>query len=130
MIKKIENIQQLRTEINLLKASARQQELRLKNDVKEIREELKPENLIWNSLSSLTGVHINKSEFFRDGIAYGISLIIQRFFLKTEKKMENKVYGFVDMLFEKVKSIVNKFTNQETRQSERREEKEDFIPGE
>ena len=129
-MKKIENIHQLRAEIDRLKIAAKQQEAQLRNDVKEIREDLKPENLLWNSLSSLTGIKINKNEFFKDGIAYGLSLIIQRYILKTEKKMENKVYDFVDGLFDRVKNIVSKFTNHDARRSERKEAKEDFIPGE
>ena len=129
-MKKIENIEQLRAEIERLKIIATQQEKQLKNDFKEIREDLRPENLLWNTLSSLTGIKMSKNEFFKDGIAFGLSLILQRFVLKTEKKVEGKVYDFVDTIFERVKNLVNKFTNHDAKRSERREEKEDFIPGE
>jgi hypothetical protein len=129
-MKKIENIHELRAEIDRLKVVTKEQERLIKNEFKEIREDLKPENILWNSLSSITGIKMNKNEFFKDGIAYGLSLIIQRFILKTEKKVENKVYDFVDTIFERVKNIVNRFTNHDAKREERKEAKEDFIPGE
>ncbi|MCX6292209.1 MAG: hypothetical protein NT126_10660 [Bacteroidetes bacterium] len=129
-MKKIENLHELRAEISRMKGVAKQQELQIKKDLSEIRDDLRPENILWNSLSSLTGIKINRNEFLKDGIAYGISLFIQRFILKTEKKMENKVYDFMDSLFERVKSFVNKFTGADAKRSERNEGKDDFIPGE
>ncbi len=129
-MKKIENTGDLRSEIARLKIVAKQQELKIKSDLKEIREDLKPENLLWNSFSSLTGIKVNKNEFFKDGIAYGLSLILQRFVLKTEKKVEGKVYDFVDTIFDRLKNLVNKFTNHDAKRSERQEANDDFIPGE
>src|SRR6185369_12539978 len=93
---KIENLDQLRAEIRRMKSLAKLQEQQIKNDVQGIREDLKPENIFWNAITSLTGIKMNKSEFFQDGIAYGLSLLLQRFVLKTEKKVESKVYDFVD----------------------------------
>jgi len=129
-MKKIENLEQLRVEITRLKVVAKQQEAQLKNDVKEIREDLKPENILWNAISSWTGIKVNRNEFFKDGIAYGLSLIVQRFILKTEKKVEEKAYDFVDGIFDRVKNVVNRFTNHEAKREQRKSEKEDFIPGE
>jgi len=129
-MKRIENVEQLRAEISRLKIVAKQQEAQLRSDVSEIREDLKPENLLWNSLTSLTGIKVNRNEFFKDGIAYGLSLIIQRYILKTEKKLESKAYDFVDGIFDRVKNIVSKFTNHDAKRGERREAKDDFIPGE
>lgn len=126
----IENIVQLRSEIGRLKKVAKEQEQVIKNDIKEIRENLRPENIFWNSLSSFTGIKMNKEEFFKDGIAYGLSLILQRFILKTEKKVENNVYDFVDSIFDRVKNLVHKFSGSEARRSERKEASEDYVPGE
>jgi len=120
---KIENVEQLRAEIARLKIVAKQQEGQLKNDLKEIREDLKPGNLLWNALSSITGIKMSKSEFFKDGIIYGLSIILQRFILKTEKKVEYKAYDFVDSIFERVKNMVNKFTSQDAKRDERNEER-------
>ena len=124
-MKKIENLDQLRSEITRLKINVKQQEGQLKNDLKGIREDLKPGNLVWNALSSLTGIKMSKSEFFKDGIVYGLSLILQRFILKTEKKVEHQAYDFIDSIFDRVKNLVNKFTNQDAKRSERHEERKD-----
>lgn len=129
-MQQIENLEQLRSEISRVKAIAKNQERQIKNDLKDIREDLKPENILWNAVSSFTGIKINKNDFFKDGIAYGLSLIIQRYILKTEKKVENKIYTAVDSIFERVKSFVNKFTSAEAKRSERKEEREDFFTNE
>jgi hypothetical protein len=129
-MKQIENIEQLRSEIGRVRTLAKKQELQIKSDLKSIREDLKPENIFWNSVSSLTGFKINKNELFKDGIAYGLSLIVQRYVLKTEKKMENKIYNVVDSIFDRVKSFVNKFAGAEAKRNERKQEKEDFFTNE
>lgn len=118
---KMENVNQLHAEIARLKKIAKVQEQQIKSDLKEIREDLRPEAIFWNTLSSVTGIKMNKSEFFKDGIVYGISMMVQRFVLKTEKKMENKAYDFVDSIFERVKNLVNKFTNADAKRGERKE---------
>lgn len=129
-MKKIETISHLRAEIARVQIVAKEQEQLIKNDLKEIREGLKPENIFWNALSSFTGIKMSKAEFFKDGIAFGLSLILQRFVLKTEKKIENKVYDFIDSLFDRVKSMVNKFSGSEAKRSERKEAEENIVPGE
>ena len=91
---KIENAEQLRTEIYRLKNIASQQQEQIKNDVKAIREDLKPENIIWNTLSSITGIKINKSDFFKEGIAVGIYVLIQRFILKKERNIQKENLNF------------------------------------
>ena len=128
---KINNITELRAEILRLQKQENEQREKLKNGVKEIREELKPAHLLMNFVSSLFGVRIEKNEFLKDGIAYGISLIIQRYILKTEKKFEQKIYDWVDVMFGRIKHFMNHFTNQEERRNARKEkEEEPFIPGE
>jgi hypothetical protein len=121
---KIENLEQLRAEISRMKTVAKNQEAVIKSDLKNIREDLKPGNIFKNIISSLTGIRLNKDDFFKDGIAYGLSLIIQRYILKTEKKMENKIYSVVDSIFDRVKNFVNKFTTADAKRSERNEEKD------
>ena len=118
---KIENMEQLQSEIKRLRAISKQQELQIKNDLLEVREDLKPRNILLNAVSSISGVNMNKKDFFQDGIARGISIFIQRFILKAEKKMENKIYDFVDTVLEKLKATVNKYTGPEAKRDERRE---------
>ena len=118
---KIENIQQLRYEISHLRNVAKKQEQQIKNDLQGIKEDLKPANLVWSTLSSITGIKMNRSEFFKDGIAFGISMLLQRFVLKTEKKMEHIIYDFVDSLINRIKKYMEKFTNPEAKRKEREE---------
>ena len=128
---RINNITELRAEILRLKKTEQEQKEKIKNDIGEIREELKPANILMGAVSSLFGVHIEKNEFLKDGIAYGISLIIQRYILKTEKKIEKKIYDWVDTMFERVKHFMKHFT-EPSKHSEARKEKEEepFVPGE
>lgn len=116
---KIENISQLKFEIDRLKRNAKDQELTLRNDLSALKEDIKPVNLILNGVSSLTGININKNDFFKDGIAYGLSLLFQRFVLKSEKKFEGKIYSFVDSIFERANSFMHKHTNSEAKRKDR-----------
>jgi len=118
---KIENMDQLQSEIKRLRVISKQQEIQIKDDLMEIREDLKPHNIFLNALSSILGINLKKKEFFQDGIARGISVFIQRFILKAERKMENKIYDFVDTVLEKLKDVVNKFAGPEAKRRERRE---------
>lgn len=116
---KIENIQQLRYEISHLRNIAKKQEEQIKNDLQGIKEDLKPANLVWSALSSITGIKMNRSEFFKDGFAFGLSMLLQRFVLKTEKKVEHLIYDFIDSLVNRIKHYTDKFTNPEAKRKER-----------
>ena len=116
---KIENMQQLRLEITRLRGEVKKQEAQVKNDLREVREELKPANLVWSALSSITGIKMNRNEFFKDGFAFGMSMLLQRFVLKTEKKVEHLIYEFIDSLVNRIKHYTDKFTNPEARRQER-----------
>jgi hypothetical protein len=126
----IENIHQLRDEIKRLREQSKQQELLIKDDLREVREDLKPQNILWSALSSITGIKTDRSEFFKNGIAYSVSILIRRFILKTERKAEHAFYGVVDDLFERIKKFINKFGGSEARKAERNEAREDFTAGE
>ena len=118
---KIENLGQLQAEIKRLRTLKKLKEIQIKNDLLEIREDLKPKNIFLNALSSVSGIKINKKEFFQDGIAKGISVLIQRVILRMENKIESKIYDFVDTALDKVKNLVNKFAGHDAKRSERRE---------
>jgi hypothetical protein len=122
---KIKNIEHLEAEIERLRLLSKSQEQQLKKNLMEIREDLRPENILMNFISSLTGIRFEKKEFFKNGIAYALSFIIQRFVLKTEKKIEEKAYDFLDSLFEKIKSFMGKHTSHEAKREERKENKEE-----
>ncbi|MBK8846214.1 MAG: hypothetical protein IPO27_06450 [Bacteroidetes bacterium] len=116
---KIENLMQLQLEISRLKGVAKDQEKQLKKDLLEIKEDLKPANIIMNGISSFTGIKLNNKDFLKEGFAYGISLLLQRFVLKTERKVEDKIYHLVDSVFERLQSFLQKHTHAEAKRKER-----------
>lgn len=119
---KIANIDQLQAEIRRLKSVEAEQLAAIKKDVRDVRESLRPENILVNALSSMTGIKINKSEFLKNGIAMGLSLVLQRFVFKTETSIEKKVYGWLDKLFDQVKYYTNKYSSAGSVRSEKIEE--------
>jgi len=123
-MKKIETREQLQAEISRLETLAKNQEEDLRKQLREVRNQFRPENMAINALSSLTGIKINKNEFLKNGIAVGLSLVLQRFIFKTETNLERKIYSWVDELFDKVKSIINKFSKTGAVGSERIEKEE------
>jgi hypothetical protein len=122
---KIENAEQLRAEINRLQTEVKEKELKLRSDLMHMKDQLKPENILMNSITSLTGVRVDKSEFFKNGLAMGISLVLQRFVFKTESTIERKVYSWIDEIFDRVKNYINKFSNRGNVGSEKIEIPED-----
>jgi len=122
---KIKNLEQLNAEIIRLREISKKQEAQLKNSLKELKEDLKPENILLNGLSSISGIRFNDKNFWKDGILYGISMLVQKFVFKTERKIEGRIYDFLDNIFLKIKSFMGKHTSQEAKREQRREEKED-----
>ncbi|HRH64991.1 MAG TPA: hypothetical protein PLU53_01710 [Bacteroidia bacterium] len=124
-MKKIENSEQLRAEIARLEELAKSQEQGLRVQIRGLREEFRPANMVMNAVSSMTGIKINKNEFLKNGLAFGLSMVLQRFVFKTETSFERKIYGWVDELFDKVKSVINKFSTAGSVGSERIEKDKD-----
>lgn len=106
----IRSLKELQGRIRQLKSEATEQEQRIRGDYERIKEEFRPENILVNALGKLTGININKSEFFRNGIAVGISLVLKRFIFKTESSFEKKAYSWIDSFFDRIRNVANKFT--------------------
>ncbi|MFM2136347.1 MAG: hypothetical protein RL021_1747 [Bacteroidota bacterium] len=106
----IRSLEELRGRIRQLKSEASEQELQIRSDYDRIKEEFRPENILMNALAKMTGININRSEFFRNGIAVGISLVLKRFIFKTENSFEKKVYSWIDSFFDRIRDVANKFT--------------------
>ena len=119
---KIENVAQLHAEMARLKGKVKEQEKELRNEIMAISERLRPVNLLVSTLSNFTGVKMTGKEFMKDGMAIGLALLAQRFILKTERKLEHKVYDFIDSLMDKVRVFMEKFVGPNARKSERRQE--------
>ena len=125
----IENTRELHAEIRRLQDVAKDQEQRLKNDFLEAKEALKPENIILNLVSSVLGIKMEGKEFFRDNIMQGVYTLFQRMVLKTEKKVEDGIYSFIDELVEKIRKFLHRFVSHEAKREARQEEREDSVPG-
>jgi ribosome-associated translation inhibitor RaiA len=122
---KIKNVAELRAEIKKLEELSARQKEQIKSDVSNLKESFRPANLLAGIISELTGVNIDKKNFIRDGFAYTLSLIIQQFILKTEKKFEHTIYSFIDTVIDKIRNMVSSHTNPEAKRREREESNEE-----
>ena len=104
----ITNINELRSEISRLRAVADEQEQLIRRDASAIRENLKPMNLLMNTVSALTGVQLSKSTFVNNGFVFGISLMMQRLLLKTENQVADKVHRWTEALIGKINDFMTK----------------------
>src|SRR6478736_1995843 len=105
IMSRINNISELRAEIARMKKLSGEQKQQIKNDVNEIGEALKPSNLFFSFLSSVSGIKVEKNEFLKNGIAFGIALLIQRYVLKTNRG--HKVLEWLDSVINKIKDFMN-----------------------
>jgi hypothetical protein len=110
---KINDINGLRAEITRLKEQSKQQEQLIRKDLVQIKEDLKPGNLLMNMVSSATGVKMERNELLKNGLAIGLTVFLRRIMLRTESKVEEKVYEYVDRFSDKLKSIISSFGNKE-----------------
>lgn len=107
--KRIHNRAQLRHRLNQLNEQLPDQEEKVKAQFENFRSSLSPQNILIHSLSSITGIQINKKEFLREGAIAGIGLLFQRFVSKSESTIEKKVYHVIDLLFKKIDDLVHRF---------------------
>ena len=108
---KINSREDLRKEIRRLSAACEQNEKQIRADFSSLTEELQPKHLVISLLSSLTGIRISKDDFLRNGIFIGLGLLAQKFLLKKELHLEQKIYGWMDGIFEKIRHYTHKFNN-------------------
>lgn len=109
--KRIHNRTQLRQRLETLREGIPQQEEKIRSNYNEFKSSLSPQNLLIHSLSSITGVNINKKEFLREGVMTGLGLILQRAIFKTESAVEKKVYHVIDLLFKKIDELIHRFAS-------------------
>jgi hypothetical protein len=102
--KKIENVKELRAEIARLKALADLQEQKIDYNFQQVKESLSPQNIIKNFFISLTGKNSEGQNILLRAINFGISLFLQRMAIRTEHKIEEKI-------FEAITSVVDRFKN-------------------
>jgi hypothetical protein len=122
---KIENIHQLRAEIARMEGVCKQQEDKLRRDLQQLKEDFNPLNILMKTISSFTGVKLDRNAFMKDGIGFGLSLFFQRFILKAEKVVESKVYDFVDTAVEKIRKFMSKVVDPSERRRARMDEEDE-----
>ncbi|TAH41987.1 MAG: hypothetical protein EYC69_06560 [Bacteroidetes bacterium] len=102
---KIKNQEDLSIEIKRLEEKSKSQEQYLLAKVHTLRERYTPVNMILNSLSSLTGIPLNKSELLKKGTLVSLTFIAQALMRKSELKLETLVADFLNKAVEKIKNI-------------------------
>jgi hypothetical protein len=104
----ISNIEELRAEITRLRTAANEQETVIRSDAAALREQLKPMNILMNTITSLTGVQMSKSTFVNNGFVFGLSLVLQRLLLKAENQVSEKVHEWTDALIGKINDFISR----------------------
>jgi hypothetical protein len=108
--KSIHNRAQLRQRLEDLHETIDEQETVINKNFDELKNSLSPKNILINSVSSITGIRVDKNEFLREGVITGIGLLLQRAVVNSESNLEKKVYHTVDRLFKKAESFIQRFT--------------------
>ena len=107
----IKNLAELKAEIKRLQELSAVQEKIIREDVTDIRESLKPKNLLLDGLSSITGIKIDKNNFLTGGITAGLLLLFRKYISKAEANAEDSFYKMTDRLFERVRHFLSTFMN-------------------
>jgi hypothetical protein len=119
-MERIENREQLRIELVRLKAEAELQEQKIKFNFEKVQEDLKPENILRNSFTRLTGIDLKGKNLFSDALKFGLSALLQRFIIKTEHKVEEKIWDLISVGSQRFKDLFKK------KKKENDEEEEDL----
>lgn len=107
--KKIENSIELRAEIKRLRELSKLQEQIIRTDVADIKESLKPKNILMNALASVTGLKFDKNSLFENGLSAGFLLLLRKYISKAETKAEDTVYEMADRVFERIRHFISKY---------------------
>ncbi len=105
MMKKINNKQQLRREIHLLNDVVSTKEAKLKDSFIAVKEDFRPEKFILRAVTNLTGLNLQKGDFFRSGMMATISVLLHRFITKQESVLEKKIFSWANSFIEKLQEL-------------------------
>lgn len=107
--KKIKNSIELRAEISRLRELTKVQEQIIRADVDEIKESLKPKNILMDALESVTGLKFDKKSLWENGLSAGLLLLLRKYISKAEAKAEDTVYEIADRVFERIRKFISKY---------------------
>lgn len=105
----IENARQLREEIVRLQSELEVKEEKIRVGLKAVREDFRPENIIFRTLSSVTGIHFAKSDFLKNGLMATVSIIIHRILTKQESVLEKKLVGWITDFTMRIRDALSKY---------------------
>ena len=103
----IKNRADLKVEIARLEHKSRNQESNLLEKVHELQDSFTPMNIILSSLSSLTGIPLNKSEFVKKGAIIALTFFIQKFIRKSELRLETILANLLGDIKHKITDFFN-----------------------
>jgi hypothetical protein len=106
--KKIDNIKQLRAEIARLKAEAELQEQKINFNFQSIQESLRPENIIKNLFARITSENSAAKNILLRAMNFGLSLFLQRFAVRAEHKVEEKIFDLLGSAFSRFSHFFKK----------------------
>jgi 16S rRNA C1402 (ribose-2'-O) methylase RsmI len=107
--KKIKNTTDLKEEIVRLRELSKVQEQIIRADVADIKESLKPKNILMDALESITGLKFDKNSIWENGLSAGLLLLLRKYISKAESKAEDTVYEIADRIFERIRHFISKY---------------------
>jgi hypothetical protein len=113
---KIENYKDLKAEISRLEEKKKIQEELLVEKLHTLKSNLTPQNIFLNSLSSISGIPLNKAEFLKKGMLVALTFVIQRLLRKSEIKIETAISEFMAEAGRKIKDFFKR--NREEKENE------------
>jgi len=81
-----------------------------------LKSNLTPQNIFLNSLSSISGIPLNKAEFLKKGMLVALTFVIQRLLRKSEIKIESAISEFMAEAGRKIKDFFKR--NREEKENE------------
>jgi hypothetical protein len=111
--KKIENIKELRAELARLRAEADLQEQKINYNFQKVKEDLNPQNIIKNLFINLLGRNTEGKNILLRAINFGFSLFLQRMAIRTEHKVEEKIFEAITSVIARLKNLFKKKKKEE-----------------
>src|SRR3569832_2045493 len=103
--REFENIKELREQLARLKAEAELQEQKINYNLQQVREDLKPENILKRLFFGLTSKNSQAKNILMRIINFAVSLFLQRMAIRTEQKVEEKIFGAISSVAERFKNL-------------------------
>lgn len=108
----IKNNKQLQEEITRLKGDIKLKEHQLRAQVTDLKDSLKPSHIFSSTYEKMTGEEAPEKgkRFTEQAVKTGLALVLGKILVKTEEKIEQRVYDAVDKVFDGLKDFLEKKT--------------------